>query len=177
MVSDSARDRMSEVGIIDRAFRVSSKVVNAMTKSGEKTLQLFLHSIAAMIGSDRDRPWSEPGQPTQDSPSQRAAQPPPGRPSELSRPAFQMASTRSPRLEAAWSATPGGARQGRPTGARQPRSAFTVVEANETITDVALRVYGTADEVDALWRANRDALPRQDSRLSPGTLLRTPTVR
>ena len=43
--------------------------------------------------------------------------------------------------------------------------------------DVALRVYGTADDVDALWRANRDALPRPDSPLSPGTLLRTPTVR
>jgi hypothetical protein len=42
---------------------------------------------------------------------------------------------------------------------------------------VALRVYGTADETDGLWRANRDALPRRDSPLSPGTLLRTPTIR
>jgi hypothetical protein len=56
-------------------------------------------------------------------------------------------------------------------------SAFTVVEANETITDVAVRVYGTAQETDLLWRANRDTMPRQDSALSPGTLLRTPMVR
>jgi hypothetical protein len=69
------------------------------------------------------------------------------------------------------------ARPRRDHRARQPRAAFTVVEANETITDVAVRVYGTADEADVLWRANRDAMPRQDSPLSPGTLLRTPIVR
>jgi len=61
--------------------------------------------------------------------------------------------------------------------ARQPRSAFTVVHADETIEDVALRVYGTLDESDSLWRANRDALVRKDSPLSPGMLLRTPRVR
>jgi hypothetical protein len=66
---------------------------------------------------------------------------------------------------------------GRRDVARQPRSAFTVVKADETIEDVALRVYGTLDGSDSLWRANRDALPGKDSPLSPGMLLRTPRVR
>jgi hypothetical protein len=61
--------------------------------------------------------------------------------------------------------------------ARRPRSAFTVVAADETISDVALRVYGTTDEVDSLWQANRDSLPRKDSPISSGMLLRTPRVR
>jgi hypothetical protein len=52
-----------------------------------------------------------------------------------------------------------------------------VVEPNETIADVALRVYGTSEDADALWRANRDTLPRLDSPLSAGTLLRTPSLR
>jgi hypothetical protein len=59
----------------------------------------------------------------------------------------------------------------------QPHSAFTVVERDETIGDVALRIYGSIDAVDLLWRANRDFLPNKDSPLSPGTFLRTPTVR
>jgi hypothetical protein len=59
---------------------------------------------------------------------------------------------------------------------RESRSAFTVVEANERMEDVALRIYGTRDESDGLWRANRDALDRKDSPLSPGMLLRTPNV-
>jgi hypothetical protein len=62
----------------------------------------------------------------------------------------------------------------RNTVLQHPRSAFTVVKANEGIDDVALRVYGTLDESDGLWRANRDALDRKDSPLSPGMLLRTP---
>jgi len=61
--------------------------------------------------------------------------------------------------------------------AHQPRSAFTVVERDETIGDVALRIYGSIDAVDVLWRANRDLMPNRDSALSPGTFLRTPTVR
>jgi hypothetical protein len=60
---------------------------------------------------------------------------------------------------------------------RQPRRAVTAVAANETISDIARRVYGTTDAIDTLWRANRDTLPRRDSPLSPGTLLRTPTIR
>ena len=61
--------------------------------------------------------------------------------------------------------------------ARQPRAAFTVVNAAETIQDVALRVYGSTVQVDSLWRANRDALPRRDSPLSTGMVLRTPDLR
>jgi hypothetical protein len=65
----------------------------------------------------------------------------------------------------------------RTTAIHHPRSAFTVVEANETVRDVALRVYGREHEVDLLWQANRDTLPRKDSPLPAGTLLRTPGVR
>jgi hypothetical protein len=61
--------------------------------------------------------------------------------------------------------------------ALQPASAFTVVERDESIADVAIRIYGSIDAVDALWRANHDLLPEKDSALSPGTLLRTPAVR
>jgi hypothetical protein len=65
----------------------------------------------------------------------------------------------------------------RPQIPHQPSQAATLVGADETIADVALRVYGTTSQAEALWRANRDALPRRDSPLVPGTLLRTPTVR
>jgi hypothetical protein len=61
--------------------------------------------------------------------------------------------------------------------ARAPRAAFTVVSSAETIHDVALRVYGSTDGADSLWRANRDALPRRDSPLSTGMVLRTPNLR
>jgi nucleoid-associated protein YgaU len=60
---------------------------------------------------------------------------------------------------------------------REPARAFIVVQANETIRDVSLRVYGSSAHAAALWRANRDALPVLDSPLSPGMLLRTPSVR
>ena len=60
---------------------------------------------------------------------------------------------------------------------RKSRRAITVVAVNETISDVAQRVYGTTDAVDTLWRANRDALPQRDSPLVPGTLLRTPATK
>jgi nucleoid-associated protein YgaU len=60
---------------------------------------------------------------------------------------------------------------------RAPVSAFTVVQANETIRDVAVRVYGSSEHVGTLWRANRDALPLSDSPLSSGIVLRTPSVR
>jgi hypothetical protein len=63
-----------------------------------------------------------------------------------------------------------------PREAHQPSQAVTVVGVNETIADVALRVYGTTNRIDVLWRANRDALHGRDSPLVPGTLLRTPTV-
>ncbi len=59
----------------------------------------------------------------------------------------------------------------------QPLSAFTVVERDETIADVAVRIYGSTGAADALWRSNRDLLPDKDSPLTAGTLLRTPSVR
>ena len=65
----------------------------------------------------------------------------------------------------------------RPREAHQPAQPVTIVRADETIADVAFRVYGTTTQAEALWRANRDALPARDSRLVPGTLLRTPTLR
>ena len=57
---------------------------------------------------------------------------------------------------------------------RQPDSPFTIVEPNETLEDVARRIYGSGDHVDSLWRANRDALPQRNSPLSAGMVLRTP---
>ena len=60
---------------------------------------------------------------------------------------------------------------------RQPDSAFTVVRDNETIQDVAVRIYGSNDHVGMLWRANRDALPLLNSPLSSGIVLRTPSIR
>ncbi len=56
----------------------------------------------------------------------------------------------------------------------RPRSAFTQVAEGESLTDIALRVYGDSESVHSLWLANRDTLPNQDSPLRSGTLLRTP---
>lgn len=57
---------------------------------------------------------------------------------------------------------------------REPRGAFTQARAGESLTDVANRVYGSADAAQTLWMANRDILDRADATLRPGTLLRTP---
>jgi hypothetical protein len=54
------------------------------------------------------------------------------------------------------------------------RSAFTTVQDGETLEDVTIRIYGSSDQVDLLWRANRDLLPRRNSPLSAGAVLRTP---
>ena len=54
------------------------------------------------------------------------------------------------------------------------RSAFTTVKDGETLEDVTLRIYGSSDQLDLLWRANRDLLPRENSPLSAGAVLRTP---
>jgi len=54
------------------------------------------------------------------------------------------------------------------------RSAFTTVKDGETLEDVTVRIYGSSDQLDLLWRANRDLLPRRDSPLSAGAVLRTP---
>jgi len=55
-----------------------------------------------------------------------------------------------------------------------PRSAFTTVQDGETLDDVTIRVYGSSDQIDLLWRANRDLLPRRNSPLGAGAILRTP---
>lgn len=54
------------------------------------------------------------------------------------------------------------------------RSAFTTVKDGETLEDVTVRIYGSSDQLDLLWRANRDFLPRKNSPLSAGAVLRTP---
>jgi nucleoid-associated protein YgaU len=55
-----------------------------------------------------------------------------------------------------------------------PRSSFTTVQKGETLQDVAVRVYGSSDQLELLWSSNRDLLPRKDSPLRPGSVLRTP---
>jgi hypothetical protein len=62
-------------------------------------------------------------------------------------------------------------RQARPPARR---SAFTEVAAGESLADVAVRVYGTPDATNSLWRANRDVIDGRDASLQAGTLLRTP---
>lgn len=54
------------------------------------------------------------------------------------------------------------------------RPEFAVVAEGEDLADVAGRVYGSERAAEDLWRANRDSLPRVDSPLRPGMLLRTP---
>ena len=56
----------------------------------------------------------------------------------------------------------------------EPRSTFTTTREGESLADVAVRVYGSAEKADTLWRANRDLLPHRDSPLSAGAVLRTP---
>jgi hypothetical protein len=57
---------------------------------------------------------------------------------------------------------------------RFPSSSFTQVDEGESLTDVALRVYGTRDATATLWLANRDIIDRRDLPLNKGMLLRTP---
>jgi hypothetical protein len=93
-------------------------------------------------------------------------------------PSRRPASVRSPSSPIASSLTlPNPRTPGKIAVARRPRSAFTVVEADETISDVALRIYGTTEEVESLWQANRESLQSRDSPISSGMLLRTPRVR
>jgi hypothetical protein len=61
-----------------------------------------------------------------------------------------------------------------PAAESGPQQAFAAVRQGETLRDVAIRVYGSADDLDSLWRANRDVLPRKDSPLAAGSVLRTP---
>ncbi|QEH33344.1 hypothetical protein OJF2_18450 [Aquisphaera giovannonii] len=62
----------------------------------------------------------------------------------------------------------------RPKPPTEPRSAFTTVAEGEGLGDVAARVYGGAEQIELLWRANRDLLPSRDSPLKTGSILRTP---
>ena len=56
----------------------------------------------------------------------------------------------------------------------QPLRGFATVSAGESLADVAQRVYGSADAVHKLWRANRDQLPDQATPPRTGMILRTP---
>lgn len=62
-----------------------------------------------------------------------------------------------------------------PSAPSGPQQAFTSVRQGESLRDVAIRVYGSADELDSLWCANRDVLPQKDSLPAAGSVLRTPT--
>ncbi len=91
--------------------------------------------------------------------------------------AFEPAPAQSARPRGADSVGPDGSMRGqRIEVARQPASAFTIVLTDETLDDVAHRVYGSGALADSLWRANRDALPRRDSAMSTGMVLRTPIL-
>jgi hypothetical protein len=59
---------------------------------------------------------------------------------------------------------------------RSAQSAFTSALESETLEDVSSRVYGTPEHGDLLWRANRDTLPKRNTPLSTGMLLRTPGI-
>ena len=54
------------------------------------------------------------------------------------------------------------------------RSSSTVIERGERLVDVAIRVYGSAEAVGKLWRANRERLASVDAAVAEGWLLRTP---
>jgi nucleoid-associated protein YgaU len=63
---------------------------------------------------------------------------------------------------------------GRPPTRLPAQDGFTTAIEGETLRDVALRVYGVADEDETLWRLNRDLLGRREGTLAAGTPLRTP---
>jgi nucleoid-associated protein YgaU len=56
--------------------------------------------------------------------------------------------------------------------ARRPR--FLTAGPDETLADVARRVYGTPEAAEALWMANRDQVASRDAPLRPGVPLRAP---
>jgi hypothetical protein len=90
-------------------------------------------------------------------------------------PAVQVASNRAAHGGASPPPLQRLASQSAPESARRlARAPFTVVGSGETMADVARRVYGTADDVESLWRANRDIPREPGSALAPGTVLHTP---
>ncbi len=95
------------------------------------------------------------------------------RPTDLEPPpAIRVASSREG--PAGRSPSPSPPAVARAPGVRLAHARFTIVGSGETITDVARRVYGSADGADMLWRANRDVVGAPGEPLSPGTVLRTP---
>ncbi len=62
----------------------------------------------------------------------------------------------------------------RPTAKLTAHQSFTETLEGETLRDVAIRVYGSPEEVEWLWRLNRDLIRRREVALPSGTLLRTP---
>jgi len=54
MIGHGSRHSVSKIRIIDCVFRIGPEIINAMTKLRQKAFQLFLHRIAAMIGSYAD---------------------------------------------------------------------------------------------------------------------------
>lgn len=55
-----------------------------------------------------------------------------------------------------------------------PPSAFTHAKPGESLTDIAIRVYGSPDSARKVWMANRDLIDSLDAIPPDGTLLRTP---
>lgn len=99
--------------------------------------------------------------------SRRPAAPGPAVARSLARPPEPLARSQpSPRAKTA--------KPRRPAATTGRRLAFIQADAGETVADVALRVYGSPEAAGALWMANRDILPDRDTRLSAGTVLRTP---
>jgi hypothetical protein len=66
------------------------------------------------------------------------------------------------------------ARRDVPSRPPEPRGPFTRVRVGESLSDIALRVYGSGNAADSLWKANRDLIDREDTPLREGALLRTP---
>jgi hypothetical protein len=49
---NTLRDCLSEIGIVNRIFRVGAKIVDLVPKRSQESLQFFFHSEAAVIGAD-----------------------------------------------------------------------------------------------------------------------------
>jgi hypothetical protein len=67
-------------------------------------------------------------------------------------------------------------RPSRPAMTLPAPEGFTRAAEGETLRDVAIRLHGSAnhDQVEALWRLNRDLVRSRDTPLRAGMLLRSP---
>ena len=93
-------------------------------------------------------------------------------PLSRSKSSIQTVSARSPTSRPA---TPPPSASPRPVSTSDAvRSTVTVAQPGERLLDVAIRIYGSAEAVEKLWRANRDRLASRDALLNEGWLLRTP---